>query len=374
MAREFRREDDFIGWLRHQRATRGCGLVLGIGDDTALVRPSPGRELILTSDWTIEGVHFRRALHPAGSVGHRALARSLSDIAAMGGRPRWVLVSLAIPADIGAKWVKGMYAGLSRLARRFGVAIAGGDTSVVPDRISIDVVVLGEVLRGRALRRSGARPGDQIFVSGRLGLSALGLRVLESSGKTLRGPVREALRAHLYPEPHCALGEFLSGNRLASSMMDVSDGLSTDLARLCRASGVGARVWESLLPMPTVAAVSSPSPAVAAMCHRRRRTPARRGPEFAATTDVAGAERSSAVERAVATQDPLALALHGGEDYQLLFTVPARKAAKVPRHFGGVPLNQIGIIERGNAVCLVRASARVEPLQPAGFDHFRLVR
>ena len=325
--------------------TAGRGLALGIGDDAALVRPTARRELILTSDWTIEDVHFRLKLHPPDSVGHRALARALSDVAAMGGRPRWAVVSLAISQSLPDVWVKRFYGGMVRLARRFGVAIVGGDTSVVPDRISIDVVVVGDILRGRALRRSGASPGDQIFVSGRLGLSTLGLKLLESGGKSQTRPSRDALRAHLYPEPQCALGEFLARRKLATALMDISDGLSTDLARLCHASGVGARVWESLLLVPDLGKLR-----------------------------MAGAERSSAIRRAVTALDPLALALHGGEDYQLLFTVPERAALKLPLKLCGVPIHHIGVIDPGNAVRLIRMSGQVEPLKPAGFDHFRKVR
>ena len=346
----FRREGEFVGWLRRRAGTRGRGLALGIGDDAALVRPSPGRELILTSDWTIEDVHFRLKLHPPESVGHRALARALSDIAAMGGRPRWALVSLAIPSHLPMSWVKDFYGGMSRLARRFDVAIVGGDTSVVPDSIAVDVAVIGDVPRGQALVRSSARPGDPIFVSGWLGLSALGLKLLESGGKSRRGPAREALRTHLYPEPQCALGEFLARKRVASSMMDISDGLSTDIARLARASSVGARIWESLLPIPDAA--------VAAVSSQKKKGP-RHKTRAVATLD---------------TLDPLHLALHGGEDYQLLFTVPARKAEKIPARVGRVPLHRIGIIARGDAVRLVRVSGQVEPLKPAGFDHFRKVR
>lgn len=337
----FRREDDFVRWLGRRIGTSGRGLTLGIGDDAALARPAAGRELILTSDWTIEDVHFRLELHPPESVGHRALARALSDVAAMGGRPRWALVSLALSKRVPASWVKKFYGSMARLARRAGVVIAGGDTSVVPDKVAIDIAVIGDVPRGRALRRSGARPGDAIFVSGRLGLSALGLKLLEARAKPEKGPGRDALRAHLFPQPQLELGEFLARRRLATGMMDVSDGLSTDLARLCRASSVGARIWESLLPIPSAAVT------------------------------VAGAERSSAVGRAVATLDPLALALHGGEDYQLLFTVSPRAAEKLPSRLCGVALHPIGIIDPGSTVRLARASGKVEPLHPAGFDHFR---
>jgi thiamine-monophosphate kinase len=308
-------------------------------------------------------------------VGHRALARALSDVAAMGGRPRWALVSLAISQNLPDAWVKRFYGGMVRLAQRFGVAIVGGDTSVVPDRISIDVVVVGEVLRGQALRRSGARPGDQIFVSGGLGLSALGLKLFELGSKPQTHSGRAALAAHLYPEPQCALGETLARRNVATALMDISDGLSTDLARLCHASGVGARIWESLLPMPSVAAVSPIAGVRWTPSESRNRTPpppadgshgmlsmpwVRKGPRHKTP--------------AVATLDPLALALHGGEDYQLLFTVPERAAAKLPLKLCGVPIYNVGVIDLGSTLRLIRNSGKVEPLKPAGFDHFRKIR
>lgn len=336
----FRREDEFVRWLGRQLPASGHGVTLGIGDDAAMVRPAPGRELILTSDWTIEDVHFRLKLHPPESVGHRALARAISDVAAMGGRPRWALVSLAISQQVTENWVKKFYSGMSRLARRFDVTIVGGDTSVVAGAITVDIALVGDVAKGRALRRAGARPGDQIFVSGTLGLSALGLKLLEA-GSTSRAR-SAALRAHLYPEPQCALGEWLARRKLATAMMDISDGLSLDLARLCRASGVGARISESEIPMPSIAAVS-PAPF---------KSPRHKN-------------------RAVAALDPLALALHGGEDYQLLFTIRARIAAKLPPQFRAVALRRIGTIEESRDVRLIRASGRVELLKPAGFDHFQ---
>jgi len=217
----FRTENEFVQWLQAlaahahgQERVRPLGLEkgvkLGIGDDAALVAVKRGHELILTTDMSVEDVHFTRRLHPPGAVGHRALARSLSDVAAMGGVPRYVLVSLAISKEVTRDWVSGFYRGMLALGRRFGVRLVGGDTALVPGRTFVDVLVAGEVPRGKALRRSGARTGDQIFVSGRLGLSALGLRLLQSGVAQallpvpLRGPAREAVHAHLYPEPQCA--------------------------------------------------------------------------------------------------------------------------------------------------------------------------
>jgi len=340
----FRTENEFVQWLQaltasahgHERVRPrrlDQGVKLGIGDDAALVAVKRGHELILTTDMSIENVHFSHRSHPAVAVGHRALARSLSDVAAMGGVPRFVLVSLAASKRVTRGWVSGFYRGMQALARRFGVRLVGGDTALVSGKTFIDVLVAGEVPKGKALRRSGARPGDQIFVSGRLGLSALGLRLLRSKrGGSLkvapaRVPVplaREAVQAHLYPEPQCALGRFLSGRGMASAVIDLSDGLSTDLARLCAASGVGARLWAAKIPGPNL-------------------------PEAA---------------------DSLRLALHGGEDYQLLFTVPQRVGSRLPSKFRGQSLYHLGEIEASKGIKLVMPGGEVHTLEPAGWDYF----
>ena len=349
----FRTENEFVQWLQAlaarapgQERVRPLekGVKLGIGDDAALVAVRSTHELILTTDMSVEGVHFTRRVHPPEAVGHRALSRSLSDVAAMGGVPRYVLVSLAISREVTRGWVSGFYRGMLALGRRFGVRLVGGDTALVAERTFIDVLVAGEVPRGKALRRSGAHTGDQIFVSGRLGLSALGLRLLQSkAAQTLlpvpksgalrrhaqaRVPVslaREAVQAHLYPEPQCALGRFLSERRMASALIDLSDGLSIDLFRLCAASGVGARLWSVKIPRPNL-----PFPV-----------------------------------------DSLRLALHGGEDYQLLFTVPQRKVSSLPSRFQGRPLYHLGEIEASKAIKLVTLEGKVRTLDPAGWDCFR---
>lgn len=325
-------------WLERLAPSRGGRVRIGIGDDAALVRVTPGRELVLSTDLSIEGVHFRSALHPPRSVGHRALARSLSDMAAMGAIPRFALVSLAISKRTRRAWVEAFYMGLLALARRFNVAVIGGDSAVVSGATTVDVVVAGEVERGRGLPRSGARPGDHIFISGRLGLSALGLKLLrratpsavsqESPRRRLAPQAKEAIQAHLYPMPLCALGRYLSKRRFASALIDVSDGLSTDLARLCEASGVGARLWADRIPKPGVAVGSS--------------------------------ERTA-----------LRLALHGGEDYQLLFTVPPAQMSKIPRQLRRVPLNRIGEVRSSRGLLLIDKSGKQRPLEPAGYDHFR---
>ena len=286
---------------------RTAGLVLGVGDDCAILRPAGAAEdWVVSTDLFLEGVHFDPGSCGAADAGYRALSRGLSDIAAMGGRPRFCLISLAAGEGAGTRWVEGFYAGLLELARRTGTVIIGGDLAKAPET-SCDVVVLGTVPRGRAMRRDRARPGDAIYVSGELGGSALGL-------ETRRGP---AWRRHLRPEPRLALGVHL--RRLgARAAMDLSDGLSTDLYRLAKASGVAAVVDR---PLPVFHGAS------------------------------------------------LEHALHGGEDYELLFTAPPR--LRIPSRYKGVPLTRIGTILRGEAGA-VEFFGR--PLEPGGWDHFDAAR
>ncbi|MGH9469938.1 MAG: thiamine-phosphate kinase [Terriglobia bacterium] len=321
----FRNEPEFVRWLERRTAARAPGLRLGIGDDAALIEPRPDAQLALTTDLSVEGIHFSRRLHPPGSIGHRALARSLSDIAAMGAVPRFALLSCALSRRADRQWVESFFGGFLRLARRFKVAVLGGDTARGGARTMIDVAVLGEIPKGNAMRRSGARAGDQIYVAGPLGFSALGLRLLRSGETRDRGITQRAIRAHLYPEPQCALGCFLAEERLASAAIDVSDGLSSDLARLCESSGVGAVLFAEKIPGP-----------------------APFGPWTA--------------------RHMLSLALNGGEDYVLLFT--ARPSAKLPSSYRGITLSRIGEVTAARARVLVEPGGKQKPLAPHGYDHF----
>jgi len=310
------------------RGFRGSTVALGIGDDSALFRPSPGHELILTCDWFLEGTHFLRDKHPPDSVGWKCLARAVSDIAAMGGAPRCFLLSLALPASRTGAWLEKFLAGLRRASRKFGCELAGGDTTR-RNEILINVTVVGEIRSGRAVLRSGARPGDAIFVSGRLGEAEWGLRLLKKSkGRaTADSPL---IKKHLYPEARLALGRWLAKERVASAMMDLSDGISSDLPRLCGASATGARIEATRLP--TIRLTSFPQ-----------------GPKV----------------------DRTLLALHGGDDYELLFTVPSAKARMVPRYFEGLRLTAIGEITSKRGVRVLMESGHEHALLAGGWDPFR---
>jgi thiamine-monophosphate kinase len=304
-------------------------LTLGIGDDAALVSSTQGYEIVLTCDWFLEGTHFLLDKHPADAVGWKCLARAVSDIAAMGAVPRGFLLSLALPRELAGAWLDDFLAGLRRAARRFGCSLAGGDTTERRE-VLINVTVVGEVRRGREVRRSGARPGDIIYVSGRLGEAELGLRLLRERkrGSSVRD---RRLRKHLYPEPRVELGRWLSEKGLVSAMMDLSDGLSSDLTRLCEASRVGAVIRSDLLPVVPVTKL----------------------------------ERNRGV-------GPLRLALHGGDDYELLFTAPKGKAKRLPRSVGGVAITRIGEVTWTPEVMVADGNGRrSRVLEPRGWDPFR---
>src|SRR5215472_10376431 len=244
-----RRENELIERIVKvlgRRSNAFDGVRVGMGDDAALLRPRAGQETILTCDWFLEGTHFLRGKHPPDSVGWKCVARAVSDIAATGGVPRCFLFSLALPTSHTGRWLDELLSGLHRASQKFQCSLAGGDTTRREETL-INITVVGEVQRGRAVLRSGARAGDSLYVSGSLGEAELGLQIVRKSRGAATSKSR-CMKKHLYPEPRVALGQWLAKKRIASAMMDLSDGLSNDLPRLCAASGVGVELERAKIP------------------------------------------------------------------------------------------------------------------------------
>ncbi len=321
-------ELDLIRQIR-ARAGRpsGTALRLGIGDDCAVLRPRRGEELAVTTDLSIAGRHFRLDWHLPQSIGHRALARGLSDLAAMGARPIAAFLSLGLPRELTTSagrrsaWVDSFLDGLLQLAAVHKAPLAGGDLSESPIPIA-DIVLIGAVPRGKALLRCTARPGHLLYVTGALGGAAAALaKLAELQPARITRKLEAELAPHLYPQPRIAQGLWLVRHSAATAAIDISDGLSTDLAHLCEESGVAAEVDAALLPVH------------------------------------AGAT--------------LAQALNGGEDYELLFTAAAN--ARIPRKIAGVPIARIGRIvpfRRNRSTVLLLTAQGREPLNPRGWQHF----
>jgi thiamine-monophosphate kinase len=305
------------------RTTPRDDVLLGVGDDAALLAPPAGQALVAATDTLVEGRHFLPGT-PAASIGHSALAVNLSDLAAMGAEPAWALLSLSVP-DADERWLESFAGGLHRLAATHGVALVGGDTVAGPRVVTVEV--LGFVPPGLALKRSAARPGDLVYVSGTPGVAAAGLDLLRSGAATFDTPDARVQRI-LYAEPRLALGRALRGR--AAAAMDVSDGLLGDLRKLAAASGVGVELHLDRLPFaPALAEHYAP-----AQCER--------------------------------------YVLQGGDDYELLFTLPAARAATfVPEleQQGGCRVHCIGEVVAGEGVRCLR-HGRDEAVSGSGYDHF----
>jgi len=307
--------------------TAGAGVALGIGDDAAAIEPVPGRLCLVTSDMMVEGVHFDLSFCDAVSLGKKALSVNLSDIAAMGGEPRQFLLSLAVPPSLSLDFLDDFIQGMLQRAGEFGVLLIGGDTCSSPDRMVLSVTVLGDQLPERIVRRSGARPGDRVCVTGTVGDSALGLELLR---KGTREGV--AVARHLDPTPRVREGRTLAEAGIPSAMIDISDGLLADLGHILDLSSVGALLHTDKLPLSSHFLAHFP----------------------------------------VADQASLSMALAGGEDYELLFTAPPEKipAALALMEKLGTPVAVIGTITAEQGLVVRGPDGEEFPVRGKGYDHF----
>jgi len=326
---EWVNENEIIEHLIKRHADAHPELKKGIGDDAAVWLPAGAREFWLaTTDMLVEEIDFRREWITPGDLGRKSIAVNLSDIGAMGAKPRFFTISLGIPANTTKRWIREFYDGLTSCGGENGAILVGGDLSGA-DKITISITAFGESENRKVLYRSGGRPGDLLYTTGKLGMSAAGLRLLQQGiTRSRSGARREALRAHRTPDPRCAFGQWLAQSGNARCMIDVSDGLSADLPRMCAASGTDAEIFMEKMPI------------------------------FA--------------ESALWGCDPLELALSGGEDFELLFAAPrAKKRLLENLPPGFPPVTHIGIMLEGNGkVWISDAGTKRRQLPVAGFDHF----
>ncbi|OGP55554.1 MAG: thiamine-phosphate kinase [Deltaproteobacteria bacterium RBG_13_52_11] len=311
-----------------EMTAEGEGVIKGIGDDVAVLRPSPGKVFLVTTDLLLEKVHFRLELTDPYRLGRKAVAVNLSDIAACGGTPTAFLVSLTIPAETEVAFVQALYQGMLEQSQEFKVSLVGGDTSR-GNGLLISITLIGEAEEGAIIYREGARKGDLIFVTGSLGDAALGLEMLKQ-GKRDGGPVQR----HLAPLPRVKEGQAIARQSLATAMIDISDGLVADLGHIVETSKVGAKIWLSRLPISE--------------------------------------EYRKEVEGY--STDPYALALSGGEDYELLFTSAPEKERAVGKLAEelGIPIQAIGeVVDASAGVRVIEEGGKEYPLKQKGHDHFR---
>ncbi len=323
-------EFGLISKIRDWMGASRSDVVQGIGDDVAVVEMGK-KVLLLTTDLLIEEIHFERSWTDPYRLGKKALAVNLSDIAAMGGIPKYFLISLGLPRTLPFSFVSLFYRGLKEMARQFQVDLVGGDTSL-SQKIIINICVIGEGKRGSLLFRNGAKVGDDLYVSGTLGDAALGLKILQNKSSP-RNPKR-LINKHLSPTPRLELGQALARKKIASAMIDVSDGLLSDTLHLMEESKVGARIWEDHIPL------------------------------------------SDSYRRWIRTysKDPYQFALSGGEDYELLFTALPEKRATILSlaHSLNIPITRVGeILPKKEGVQLIgRGGEKISPNR-TGFDHFK---
>jgi len=325
-------EREIIHLIRRQSQKDTAGLTTGIGDDCAVFGSSGSSRWLITTDTLVDSIHFDRSFHPAGLLGRKCVGVSLSDIAAMGGKPRFILVSLNMPPKIKAKWLKEWFGGVAEISNEFNCCLIGGDT-VQAKELSITVTAIGEPGPGGIIYRSGAREHDTVYVSGHLGNSAAGLLLLQKrKWNSRRKKWADFVNAHLNPTPQVDLGQQLALSGFVTSMQDISDGLATDLSHICFESGVGAILSQISLPQH---------------------------PKLA---DAANYLQC----------DHLDLQLFHGEDYQLVFTVRQGREKQVESMIAGtlnLAIHPVGRIKKGSGVMLQRTDGKLADISYKGYEH-----
>ena len=323
-----------------------------IGDDCAVLPKDSKTDLVITTDLLVEDIDFKLEWSKPEFIGHKALAVSLSDVAAMGAKPVWAMLSIGVPEAVWkTDFVERFYDGYMSLAKKFDVELIGGDVSRTPDKIVIDSIVAGEVKKGKAILRSGAKVGDLIFVTGDLGNAAAGLKLLENGEKFDTSKHQNLLLRQLAPNPQTEIGQIFGERNLATAMIDLSDGLSSDLAHLCQSSKVGAKIYTDKIPFQK------------AIINRKHRTP-----KSEPSASAGGLDADSL--QVYQDSEKLHLALNGGEDFELLFTVNQKKYFQVQNEFKIRKFSHIGEITANAEIIELIHGKKSEILQPKGFRHF----
>lgn len=321
-----KKEFEFINWLRSQTVNHSINLIAGIGDDAAIFSSPPNQETLISTDLLAEDIHFKLDFTPANLLGHKTLAVNLSDIAAMGGEAQYFLLSISRPKTLSDSFLTELLTGMLELAQTHQVTLIGGDTSASSDKLFLNLTILGKCQSGKAIRRSGAKAGDEVYITGQIGASALGLELLQQGKRlgdnNLTDIENRALLAHLKPTPRLTFGKALGTENIATAMIDISDGLSSDLGHICEESNVGAKIDLNFLPIFSTASLNQ--------------------------------------------------ALNGGEDYELLFTVSPENSTKLielAKLFPDLPITKIGVITSDLDRWLTQGE-RKTPLLAKGYDHF----
>lgn len=324
-------EFGLIDSIKKRSFRKASSVLVGIGDDAAALQIAPSSVLLATTDMLLEDVHFDLSYSDFYSVGWKSVAVNLSDIAAMGGSPRFCLTSLGIPPAISVEQIAEFYRGCNVVLRDYGTALVGGDTCASRKGFTVNVVLLGEIEKSKVISRAGAKPGDRIFVTGTLGDSAAGMALLlNKKNKNVKSQpaAKKLIAKHLRPEPRVAWGRMIALSKCANSMIDISDGLSSDLLHICQDSKVGARIIAGNIPL----------------------------------------SRSLRGMSEVLGKTPLSFALSGGEDYELLFTVPLAKVRKL--YSMPIPVTEIGEVTVSRTMQIVDSQGAERRLKPSGYTHF----